>query len=73
MFYLTLLVVFSAANLYATNRDAGTKNRGYIYIVLVGAAFSFFLGICVHHVWQRVQLVLSSLVPRLSLLPRMYS
>ena len=55
MFYLTLLVLFSATNLYATNGDTGIKNRDYIYIVLVGAAFVFFLGTSVSHIWKRVQ------------------
>ena len=55
MFYLTLLILFSATNLYATNRDTGIKYRDYIYIVLVGAAFVFFLGTSVSHIWMRVQ------------------
>ena len=55
MFYLTLLILFSATNLYVTNRDTEVINRDYIYVVLVGASFIFFLGICVGHIWQRVQ------------------
>ena len=46
MFYLTLLILFSAANLYATHRATGIKNGDCIYIVLVGAAFNFLLGTC---------------------------
>ena len=56
MFYLTVLVLFSVFYLFTTNEDSGVNDhRDYIYIVLVGAVFIFFLGTCFSHIWRRVQ------------------
>ena len=46
IFHLTMLPVFSAANLYVSNSDSSTSGaRAYIYIILVGTCFFVFLGI----------------------------
>ena len=55
IFVLTLLLIFSSANLYISSIGTGIGARAYIYIVLVGICFLVFLGICVGHVWYRVQ------------------
>ena len=51
-FQLTILFIFSSSNLYVSNIGNGIA---YIYTVLVGICFLVFLGICVGHVWYRVQ------------------
>ena len=55
IFYFTILFIFSSSNLYASNIGTGIGPHAYIYIVLVGICFLVFLGICVGHVWYRVQ------------------
>ena len=53
MFYLTILTIFSAANLYAT--VAGVEDRAYIYIALVGTCFIAFLCTGIGHTWYGIQ------------------
>ena len=55
IFHLTLLVIFASSNLYVSHTGTGIGLRAYIYIVLVGACFLVFLGICLGHIWYRVQ------------------
>ena len=55
IFYLAILLIFSAANLYASNSDTGTGNRDAIYIVLVGLCFVAFLCTGIGHAWYRIK------------------
>ena len=56
IFYLTILVIFSAANLYSSNATtAGMEDRAYIYIALVGTCFIAFLCMGIGHAWYRIQ------------------
>ena len=58
IFYLTILVIFSAANLYASNATtAGMEDRAYIYTALVGTCFIAFLCMGIGHAWYRIQTV----------------
>ena len=57
IFYLTILFIFSSSNLYVSHTGTGSGPRVYIYIVLVGMSFLVFLGICLCHVWYKVQKV----------------
>ena len=58
IFYLTILVIFSAANLYASNATtAGMEDYAYIYIALVGTCFITFLCMGIGHAWHRIQTV----------------
>ena len=52
IFHLTILFVLSSSNLYI---GTGTGQRALIYIVLVGICFLVFVGICVGHIWHRLQ------------------
>ena len=57
MFYLTILLIFSASNLYVSNLGSRMELSSYIYIVLIGASCIVFLVTCVGHIWYRIQTV----------------
>ena len=55
IFHLTILFILSSSNLYVSNIGTGNGPHAYIYIILVGMCFLVFLGICVGHIWYRIQ------------------
>ena len=57
IFHLTILFIFSSSNIYVSNIGSGIGPHIYICMVLVGICFVVFLGVCVGHVWYRVQKV----------------
>ena len=65
MFYLAILLVFSAANLYVSNTNSNSGGdvggRDYIYIILVGISFLGFLGIGIGHIWYGIRSVRSKM------------
>ena len=55
IFHHTILFIFASSNLYVSRSATGIRAHSYIYIVLVGACFLVFLGICAGHIWYRVE------------------
>ena len=57
IFYLTILLIFSSANLYAssTSSSSGGGGRDIIYLCLVGISFLGFLGTGIGHGWYRIK------------------
>ena len=64
IFHLTILFIISSSNLYVSNIGTGIGLNAYIHIILVGICFLVFLGICVGHVWYRIQKITSEIRPQ---------
>jgi hypothetical protein len=65
VFHLSLLLAFSASNLYVSDTGTGTGERAYIYTVIVGISFIAFLGVCIRHVWHGIRTARYAMKPRL--------